>query len=501
MVATNLPVADATDFGASTSWVSGWGTSFATPMWAGLIAIANEGRHVEGHTPLNSTDDLILPAVYNLPSGDFNHVTSDSNAKNFDPNAAYDVATGLGTPRANLIIPALAAPDGQLTINGNNYGNRSGLDTLTISMAVKSNLGNGINLYVQVQDNNQTQFFLASAVSSIVVNTGAASDTVNLNVTPMGVPVTVNLGSGSNTVNVNGLGPSFDNSGLGGTAWVYGGTGQDTLNVSDQALGSAVTTSYFVTDWSIQRNNSNTGGTTNTINGTSNTVNFKGLSQVTLNGVSPAATGGLVYYYVGNTLSGAAPALLGQPGAATLNVNGSGTVGNNFFSIGGSQTYFGTVQTLNVSTGQSGENTVAVDTLPPGVALNISSTYSTDDTVYVGNGSEYSLTGIQGAINVSNSSGQTKLVVDGSGDPNGNYTLNNSTLSVSNGPTITYQGAAIPTGGTSPTGVTSIEVIEGGAQDTFEADSIAGLTSVLLENLYNDNPTVTGAAAGSVQVN
>jgi hypothetical protein len=50
-------------------------------------------------------------------------------------------------------------------------------------------------------------------------------------------------------------------------------------------------------------------------------------------------------------------------------------------------------------------------------------------------------------------------------------------------------------------GVTSIEVIEGGAQDIFEADSVPALTSVHLDNLYNDNPTVTGAAAGSVTVN
>ena len=39
------------------------------------------------------------------------------------------------------------------------------------------------------------------------------------------------------------------------------------------------------------------------------------------------------------------------------------------------------------------------------------------------------------------------------------------------------------------------------ARPVFDAESVAALTSVLLENLYNDNPLVTGPAKGSVQVN
>jgi hypothetical protein len=207
----------------------------------------------------------------------------------------------------------------------------------------------------------------------------------------------------------------------------------------------------------------------------------------------------MVNYIVGSTLTGAAPALMNQPGAATLNIDGAGIVGRNFIQIGGSQNYFATSQTLNVSTGQRGANSVVVATLPKGVALNIGSAGATNDSVQVGHGSQFSLTGIQGAINVSNSSGQTSLQVDGSGDASANYILNSSTLSVSNGPTITYQAAATPFGG-SPLGVTSIKVTEGGAQDTFEADSIGGLTSVSLDNPLNPKPVVTGPAAGSVQV-
>jgi hypothetical protein len=461
-----------------------WGTSLATPMWAGLIAIANEGRHVQGLSPLNSTDDPILPAMYNLPSFDFNHVTTDTQY-------AYDQATGLGTPQANLIIPALAAPDGQLpggqlTIEGNSPTS----DTISVNVEKVTIPFLGALPFVQVQVNNLTSYFPVSEVQSIVVDALGGTETVNINATPAGVPLTINLGQGTDTVNINGLGGA-PGIGLGSIATVngYGPSVWGTLNINDVAPGSAAMTTYYVTDWTIQRN-------------TGNGVLFDDLSEVTLNGVSPASTGGQVSYNIGSMPPGEYFSALPQPGTPTLNVNGSGSVGRNEFIIGGSQNYFfGTLLTLNVSTGQSGENTVAVNTLPKGVALNITNAGTTDDTVYVGDGSEYSLTGIQGAINVSNTSGQTSLVVDGSGDPSANYTLNNSTLSVSNGPIITFDDPSIPSGGAPYGGVTSIEVIEGGAKDTFEADSVAAGISVLLENLYNDNPTVTGAAAGSVTVN
>jgi hypothetical protein len=484
MVATNLVVADATDNGAATPWGSVWGTSVATPMWAGLLAIANEGRQVQGFSRLNSADDPLLPAVYNLPSFDFNHVVANPNSS-YVPNtsAPYDEATGLGTPKANLIIPALAAPDGQLP-NGQLTieGNLAGSDTITVNVAKVTLPFIGITLpVVQVQVNNLTSNFLVGEVKSIVVNALAPTDTVNINATPAGVPLTIDLGSGTTTVNLAGLGGPTG-SGLGGPATVIGGTGTGALNVNDPTLGSAVMTSYYVTDWSIQRN-------------TGNAVRFEGLSQVTLHGVSLATTNGLVYYYIGRTLTGLAPGLTNPVGAATLNVDGSGNVGRNEFSIGSSHNFFAAVQTLNVSTGQGGENTVAVNALPRGVALNIGSAGATNDSIYVGDGS-FSLAGIQGALNISyGSAGQARVVVDGSDDPSANYELANGALSVSNGPTISYQGSD------DGVGVSSLEVIEGGAQDTFDAESIAGQTSVSLQNLFNDAPTVTGAAAGSVQVN
>jgi hypothetical protein len=87
-------------------WFQVGGTSLATPMWAGLISIANQGRALLGESSLNGTTQT-LPTLYSLPKSDFNDITSGSNGT-YSAGPGYDLVTGLGTPIANLLVPALA---------------------------------------------------------------------------------------------------------------------------------------------------------------------------------------------------------------------------------------------------------------------------------------------------------------------------------------------------------------------------------------------------------
>lgn len=88
------------------SYLEVGGTSLATPMWAALIAIANQGRTAVGLGTLNGTSQT-LPALYSIPySSDFNDVTTGNNG--YSAGTGYDLATGLGTPIANVLVPALA---------------------------------------------------------------------------------------------------------------------------------------------------------------------------------------------------------------------------------------------------------------------------------------------------------------------------------------------------------------------------------------------------------
>lgn len=86
-------------------WMMTGGTSLAAPAWAALVAIADQGRVSAGGSTLDGPGE-VLPALYALPPGDFHDVTTGGNGV-FQAGPGYDQSTGLGTPRAGLIVPAL----------------------------------------------------------------------------------------------------------------------------------------------------------------------------------------------------------------------------------------------------------------------------------------------------------------------------------------------------------------------------------------------------------
>src|SRR5262249_13502989 len=63
--ATNYAYVDSYDY-PNSPLVSGEGTSFGAPQWAALIAIANQGRAVQGLAPLDGPTQT-LPLIYQLP--------------------------------------------------------------------------------------------------------------------------------------------------------------------------------------------------------------------------------------------------------------------------------------------------------------------------------------------------------------------------------------------------------------------------------------------------
>jgi subtilase family serine protease len=90
-------------------WMKTGGTSLAAPGWAALIAIADQGRTAAGGTTLDGATQ-VLPALYALPTGDFHDVTTGGNDV-FNAGPGYDESTGLGSPSAGLVAPALAYYD------------------------------------------------------------------------------------------------------------------------------------------------------------------------------------------------------------------------------------------------------------------------------------------------------------------------------------------------------------------------------------------------------
>jgi subtilase family serine protease len=89
------------------------GTSAGSPQWAGLIALADQLRH--------GRVGFINPALYTITLSSrvygalFHDITvgdntyhGDVTVPGFAARAGWDAATGLGSPKANTLVPALA---------------------------------------------------------------------------------------------------------------------------------------------------------------------------------------------------------------------------------------------------------------------------------------------------------------------------------------------------------------------------------------------------------
>jgi subtilase family serine protease len=102
------------------SFVTGYGgTSFATPRWAGFLALVNQQSVANG----KGTVGFINPALYNLGisssySGIFRDITSGSNpptagdGSGFNAVPGYDLVTGWGSPAGVGLINQLAGTRG-----------------------------------------------------------------------------------------------------------------------------------------------------------------------------------------------------------------------------------------------------------------------------------------------------------------------------------------------------------------------------------------------------
>ncbi|HEY2759514.1 MAG TPA: S53 family peptidase, partial [Pirellulales bacterium] len=113
---TGFAVYDSFAFGAATPWETIGGTSAGAPQWSALLAIADQGRALVGKSSLSNAQAI----MYGLPKSDFHDITVGNNdylglGLGLTGNAAgpgYDLASGIGTPIANLVLRDLISSSG-----------------------------------------------------------------------------------------------------------------------------------------------------------------------------------------------------------------------------------------------------------------------------------------------------------------------------------------------------------------------------------------------------
>jgi subtilase family serine protease len=158
------------------------GTSFAAPMWAGYLALANEQAVANG----NHTVGFINPSLYTIGGSssygsDFHDVTSGSNG--FSATVGYDLATGWGSPNGSGLITGLLN-----TINIPGFGLtasspavsvvQGGSGTSVITSTVLNGFDSGISLSATGQPAGVTVTFSPPSI------TGAGTSIMTIAVSP-----------------------------------------------------------------------------------------------------------------------------------------------------------------------------------------------------------------------------------------------------------------------------------------------------------------------------
>ena len=93
------------------------GTSASAPLWAGIVALANELAQSNGQPPVG----FLNPAIYLLGKGSsytslFHDITQGNNTNpsrptNYFAVSGYDLCTGWGTPSGRSLLSVLGLPD------------------------------------------------------------------------------------------------------------------------------------------------------------------------------------------------------------------------------------------------------------------------------------------------------------------------------------------------------------------------------------------------------
>jgi subtilase family serine protease len=192
------------------------GTSFAAPMWAGYLALANQQAASNG----SPAPGFIDPAIYplGLSSGyttAFHDITSGGDGP-FTTTAGYDLPTGWGTPNGAGLINALTIPAGPnftLTASPSSITMTQGTNaTSTITVTPEDGFSGSVTLAASGLPSGVTAAFNpnpTTSTSTLTLTASATAATGTVTVTITGTSGTLtNTTTLSLTVNAIVTGPT-----------------------------------------------------------------------------------------------------------------------------------------------------------------------------------------------------------------------------------------------------------------------------------------------------
>jgi hypothetical protein len=193
LVANNVDIYWGSDFydGILAGDYPAAGTSLATPLWAGFMALVNQQAAANGQPPVGFAN----PALYAIGKSTnyhacFHDITSGNDVTSSSPSkyaaaAGYDLCTGWGTMIGSNLLSALLAPPSESLVIAPPLGFTSsgpggGPFTVTSETFTLTNIGSGPIQWSLV---NTTLWLNVSSTAGTVGRGGATNVTVRLNST------------------------------------------------------------------------------------------------------------------------------------------------------------------------------------------------------------------------------------------------------------------------------------------------------------------------------
>jgi subtilase family serine protease len=280
------------------------GTSFATPMWAGYLALANEQAAANGDS-IGFLDPTIYPAAEGSTYSTLFHDITSGTSGSYKAGTGYDLVTGWGSPNTTGLINLLAGasqPSFTLSASPKSVSITQGgaAETSTITVTDAGGFSGSVTLSASGLPSGVTASFgtnpttgssVLSLTASSTATTGSATVTISGVSGALSATTTISL-----TVSAAAT-PNFTASASPTSVTVtQGASGTSTITITSQnafasavtlsasGLPSGVTASFSANPVTPSAN----GSTTSTLTLTASATAATGTATITITGTSGA---------------------------------------------------------------------------------------------------------------------------------------------------------------------------------------------------------------------
>jgi subtilase family serine protease len=294
------------------------GTSFAAPMWAGYLALANQQAAANGDT-IGFIDPILYPAALTSSYGTYFHDITSGSCGTYSGITGFDLCTGWGSPNTTGIINLLAgttAPSFTLSDSPSSLTvtqGSSGTSTITVHDAggfsgsvtlAASGLPSGVTAAFATNPTTGTSVLTLTASATATTGTSTvtitgtsgsltATTTIALTVSSTATPnftisaspssVTVTQGSsGASTITITSTGGFSSATTLSASGLPSGVTAAFSTNPVTPTANGTVTSTLTLTASAT----ATTGAATVTITGTSGSLTHSTTIALTVNAAS-----------------------------------------------------------------------------------------------------------------------------------------------------------------------------------------------------------------------